>query len=93
MAKKPTMKEAKQQIDALTKHVNFMSRMMDSIGVAFTNYIKFKGDEENFKEYLENNKNLHKLTQEEQNDRKEGHSKEVDNVPAEKVRKKENEAE
>ena len=88
MAKKPTMKEAKQQIDALTKHVNFMSRMMDSIGVAFTNYIKFKGDEENFKEYLENNKNLHKLTQEEENDRKKGHIKETGNVSTEKVRKK-----
>ena len=88
MAKKPTMMEMKEHVDMLTRQVNFQSRMMDSIGVAFTNYIKFKGNEKDFKEYLENNKNLHKLTKEESNDREKGRIKETGNVSTEKVRKK-----
>ena len=45
MAKKPTIMELKERIDMNTRQINFISRMMDSVGVAFTNYIKFKEDE------------------------------------------------
>ena len=91
MAKKPTIMEMKEHVDMLTRQVNFQSRMMDSIGIAFSSYVKYKGDEEDFKKYLENNKNLHKLTKKEENERKNGDNKEVGNVPAEEVRKKSNE--
>ena len=69
MAKKPTMMETKQRIDDLNRHVNWMSRMLESLGIAFSNYVQFNGNEEDFKNYLENNKNIHKLTQEEVNAR------------------------
>ena len=87
MAKKPTINELKENINAITRHINFSSRMLDSIGIAFSNYVRFKGDEEEFKKYLENNKNLHKLTQEEDETRKKGHMDKNNDVPTEKVRK------
>jgi len=93
MAKKPTMMEMKEHVDMLTRQVNFQSRMMDSIGVAFSNYVKFNKNEEDFKEYLENNKNLHKLTKEESDDRKKGRIKETGDVSTKKVRKEKNEKE
>lgn len=91
MAKKPTMMEMKEHVDMLTRQVNFQSRMMDSIGIAFSSYVKYKGDEEDFKNYLEKSKNLHKLTKKEEDERKNGDNKEVGNVPTEEVRKKSNE--
>ena len=89
--KKPTMMEMKEHVDMLTRQVNFQSRMIDSIGIAFSSYVKYKGNEEDFKKYLENNKNLHKLTKKEENERKNGDNKKVGDVPVEKVRKKSNE--
>ena len=87
MAKKPTIMELKERIDMNTRQINFISRMMDSVGVAFSNYIKFKEDEEDFKNYLENSDKLHKLTNEEENDRKKGLNKETGDVPTKEVRK------
>ena len=52
MAKKPTIMETKKRIDDLTRHVNWLTRMSESLGIAFTNYIKFKVNEEDFKNYL-----------------------------------------
>ena len=87
MAKKPTAMQLKEQMEILTRHVNFVSRMIDSIGVAFSNYVRFKDDESAFKEYLENNKNLHKLTKEENENRKKGHLNQDNGVSTEEVRK------
>ena len=87
MAKKPTMVQMKEHVDMLTRQVNFQSRMLDSIGIAFSSYVKFKDDEESFKDYLENNKNLHKLTKEENERRKKGHIEELGTLSTEKVRK------
>ena len=87
MAKKPTMMETKQRIDDLTKHVNWISRMLESLGIAFSNYVQFNGNEEEFKNYLENNKNLHKLTEEELNERNTGNNSKDDAISTEKVRK------
>ena len=89
--KKPTAMQLKEQIEMLTRNVNFLSRMMDSVGVAFSSYVKFKGEEEDFKNYLEKNKNLHKLTKKEENERKNGDNKETGDVSAKEVRKKSNE--
>ena len=88
MAKKPTMKEMQERVNMITTNLNFVTRMLDSIGVAFSNYVQYKGDEEDFKKYLENSKNLHKLTKEENERREKGHIEEVGNVSAEKVREK-----
>ena len=85
--KKPTIMEMKEHIDMMTRQVNFLSRMVDSIGIAFSNYVKFKGDEDNFKDYLENSKNLHKLTEEENEAREKGHNYENDGVSTKEVRK------
>ena len=87
MAKKPTMVQMKEHVDMLTRQVNFQSRMLDSIGIAFSSYVKFKDDEESFKDYLENNKNLQKLTKEENERRKKGHIEELGTLSTEKVRK------
>ena len=64
--------------------------MLDSIGIAFSNYVRFKGDEEEFKKYLENNKNLHKLSKEENERRKKGNIEKVGNVSTEEIRKESN---
>ena len=87
MAKKPTMMETKKRIDDVVTHINWLSRMSESLGIAFTNYIKFNGDEDEFKNYLENNKNLHKLTEEELNERNTGNNSKDDAISTEKVRK------
>ena len=85
--KKPTAAQMKEQIDVLTRHVNFLSRMIDSVGVAFSSYVRFRGQEEDFKNYLENNKNLHKLTKEENENREKGHIGSDNAVPDKEVRK------
>ena len=87
MAKKPTIMELHERMNSITQHVNFTSRMLDSIGVAFSNYVKYKGDEEDFKKYLENNKNLHKLTKEENERREKGHMAQNNDVSTEEIRK------
>tara|TARA_R100001594_G_C4028465_1_gene260763 strand:+ start:109 stop:408 length:300 start_codon:yes stop_codon:yes gene_type:complete len=91
--KKPTIKEVKvlldkeiDRLDLTVKQLNFATRMLDSIGIAFSNYVTFKGDDENFKDYLEKNKNLHKLSKEENENRKKGHLEGVDTVSDKKVR-------
>jgi len=87
MAKKPTIMEMKERVDMNTRQINFISRMMDSVGIAFSNYIKYKGDEDEFKKYLDNSEKLHKLTKEEENDRKKGLNKETSDVSAKDIRK------
>ena len=87
MAKKPTIKELNETQKILTSQLNFTMRMLDSIGVALSSYIKYKGDESDFKNYLEKQKNLHKLTKEEENARKEGHMAKNDGASTEEIRK------
>mgnify|MGYP003658557536 CR=1 FL=1 len=87
MAKKPTIKELHETQKILTSQLNFTMRMLDSIGVALSSFIKYKGDDEDFKKYLEKQKNLHKLSKEEQNARETGHMEKTDDVSAKKVRK------
>ena len=87
MAKKVTKNEMKEQINLLITQANFCTRMLESVGTAFSSYIKFKGDEDDFKKYLENNKNLHKLSKEENESRKSGNITEVSSIPSKKIRK------
>ena len=90
MAKKPTIKQLDERINLITSQLNFTTRMLESIGVAFSSYVKFVGKEDEFKKYLENNKNLHKLSKEENETRKRGDNKEVNAIPAEEIRKEGN---
>ena len=87
MAKKPTIRELEERMNLMTSQINFTSRMLESIGIAFSNYVKFKGDEDDFKNYLEKSKNLHKLSEEENEARKSGHNKQDNDLPAKEVRK------
>ena len=90
MAKKPTVKQLEERINSVTQHLNFVSRMLDSVGTAFSSYVRYKGDAEDFKKYLENNKNLHKLSKEENERRKKGNIEKVGNVSTEEIRKESN---
>ena len=89
MAKKPTVRQLEDRLNLVTSQLNFSTRMLESVGVAFSNFVRFLDKEEEFKKYLENNKNLHKLTKEERNEREEGHTSKNNNVSTEEVRKKE----
>ena len=88
MAKKPTIREIEERLNLITSQLNFSTRMLESIGVAFSNFVRFLDKEEEFKKYLENNKNLHKLTKEENEDRKKGHLDQNNAVSDKKIRKK-----
>ena len=56
MAKKATNKELTERLNLVTSQLNFCTRMLESVGVAFSTYIKFNDHEEDFKNYLEKNK-------------------------------------
>ena len=87
MAKKPTIKQLEERLNIVTSQLNFAMRMLDSIGVAFSSFVRFMEKEDDFKKYLEKNKNLHKLTEEEKNARNEGRMEKTDDVSVKKVRK------
>ena len=59
--KKLTMKEAEERINILAYNLNTLKAAVDSIGIAFTNYLRYKGDEADFKKHLENMQNVDKL--------------------------------
>ena len=92
MAKKPTIRELEKRTNLLSSQLNFNSRMLESIGVAFSEFIRFLDREAEFKKYLETNKNLHKLSKEEENARKEGRLEKTDDVSTKEVRKEKDEA-
>ena len=87
MAKKPTIRQLEERLNIVTSQLNFAMRMLDSVGVALSEFVKFMDKEEDFKKYLEKQKNLHKLTKEEQNARKEGHLEKNDDVSTKEIRK------
>ena len=91
MAKKPTIRQIEERLNLVTSQLNFSTRMLESVGVAFSNFVRFLDKEEEFKKYLENNKNLHKLTKEENESRKEGHLDQNNAVSDKKIRKKDDE--
>ena len=88
MAKKPTIRQLEERLNLVTSQLNFSTRMLESVGVAFSNFVRFLDKEEEFKKYLENNKNLHKLTKEENENRKKGHLDQNNAVSDKKIRKK-----
>ena len=88
MAKKPTIKQLEERLNIVTSQLNFAMRMLDSIGVAFSSFVRFMEKEDDFKKYLEKNKNLHKLTEEEVNARNTGDSGKDNAVSTEKIREK-----
>tara|TARA_R100001594_G_scaffold150009_2_gene209610 strand:- start:501 stop:788 length:288 start_codon:yes stop_codon:yes gene_type:complete len=90
MGKKPTIKQLEERLNLVTSQLNFTMRMLDSVGVAFSQFVKFLNKDEEFKKYLEKSKNLHKLSKEEEDARKKGHLEKTDDVPTEEVRKEKN---
>jgi len=68
--KKLTMKEAEERINILSYNLNMLRNMVDNFGIAFTNYLRFKNDEPEFKKHLENMKNVDKLKESVENDAK-----------------------
>ena len=70
MAKKPTIKELNERVNLVTSQLNFTMRMLDSVGIAFSKYLKFKNEDEDFKKYLENTTKVDKLKEDVKNDTK-----------------------
>tara|TARA_R100000808_G_scaffold24947_1_gene59736 strand:+ start:1589 stop:1873 length:285 start_codon:yes stop_codon:yes gene_type:complete len=50
--KKPTMNEMKNVVTNLIMHVNTIDKHLQKMDTAVFNYIKFKGDEEGYIEYM-----------------------------------------
>ena len=44
--KKPTIMQIQEQLNMAVTQINFLSRMLDSVGVAFSNYVRFNDDED-----------------------------------------------
>jgi ABC-type transport system involved in cytochrome c biogenesis ATPase subunit len=59
--KKLTNKELEERINILAYNLNVTKAGIDNIGIAFSQYLKYIGHEEEFKKYLENLKNVDKL--------------------------------
>ena len=59
--KKLTIKEAEERINILAQNLDTIKAAVDSIGIAFTNYIRYKNDEAGFRKHLESMKNVDKL--------------------------------
>ncbi|QDP57670.1 MAG: hypothetical protein Unbinned3338contig1000_46 [Prokaryotic dsDNA virus sp.] len=68
--KKITIKEAEKRINILAYNLNVAKAAIDNIGLAFSQYLKYKGDEEEFKKYLENKSKVDKLKESVENDAK-----------------------
>ena len=68
--KKLTMKEAEERINILAYNLNTIKAAVDNIGIAFTNYIRFKNDEAEFRKHLENMQNVDKLKESVEKDAK-----------------------
>jgi len=68
--KKLTMKEAEERLNVLAYNINVTRATIDNIGIAFSRYLKFKGDEDDFKKFLENQNNVDKLKESVKNDTK-----------------------
>ena len=60
--KKPTMNEMKNVVSNLIMHVNTIDQHLQKMDTAIFNYIKFKGDEEDYIKYMT------KLTKEKSNE-------------------------
>ena len=68
--KKLTMREVEERINILAYNLNTMKAAVDSIGIAFTNYLRFKGDESDFRKHLESMQNVDKLKESVEKDAK-----------------------
>ena len=50
--KKITMKEVEERINILAYNLNVAKTTIDSVGIAFSKYLKFKNEDEGFKKYF-----------------------------------------
>jgi hypothetical protein len=71
--KKPTIRELAERINVLSYNLNHFTKMLDSLGRGVQAYINFKGDEDEFKKYIENIQKKAKLKgNDEKTENKEG---------------------
>ena len=70
MAKKLTMKELAERINIIAYNLNVLKTNNDSVSIAFAKYLRFKDDESDFKNFLENMQNVDKLNEGVENDTK-----------------------
>ena len=68
--KKLTIKEAEERLNILAYNLNVTKAALDNIGLAFSQYLVFKGDEDEFKKHLENMQNVDKLKESVKDDAK-----------------------
>lgn len=54
--KKPTMKDVTTAIDQMMSNMNWLKNNMEMIGNLFDLYVLFKGDNDKFKDFLEERK-------------------------------------
>ena len=54
--KKPTMKDVTTAIDQMMSNMNWLKNNMEKIGNLFDLYVLFKGDNDKFKDFLEERK-------------------------------------
>ena len=55
------IKELEEKINTLAHNINYLNSLLHSLGQGFTKYILWKGDEPEFKKYIENTKKDNKL--------------------------------
>lgn len=68
--KKLTMKEAEERLNILAYNLNVTKAALDSVGLAFSQYLDYKGETEDYKKYLENKQNVDKLKESVEDDTK-----------------------
>lgn len=64
------IKELDDKINTIIYNINYLNNLINSLGHGFTKYIQWKGDEPNFKKYVENLKKDDKLKENDKKDEK-----------------------
>ena len=61
--KKLTIKELEERINIVAYNVNSLKAGIDNLGNALSRYIEFKQDSSDFRNFLENSKNVNKFNE------------------------------
>ena len=56
--KKPTIKEIEAKVEMLTRVNNTVCEMVDNLGNIFKEYIEFKGDTQDYAEYVDEQRKI-----------------------------------
>lgn len=69
-AKKPTIKEVVAKVEMLNRVNSTVIQMIETLGLAFKQYIEFKKDSKDFQEYQKEMLEIRKRLMEESNEKK-----------------------